>query len=80
MYHNIARELAEKTFEMVVSQPHLSEFYNGETGTGQNRTPFWGWSSLGYVMLAEILGGFSHSSLTDKTFHTFDDFRFSRWG
>jgi len=26
---------------------------NGETGSGQGLAPFWGWSSLGYVMKAE---------------------------
>ena len=78
-YTDVARSLAEKTFELVVSQPHLCEFYNGETGAGQGRAPFWGWSSLGYVMLAELLGGFSHSDLDAREFHTFDGFHFSRW-
>lgn len=74
-YTDIARTLAEKTFEMVVSEADLREYYNGETGSGQGLSPFWGWSSLGYVMLAEAETGFSNSEPTDPI-HQFDGFRF----
>ena len=75
-YLDIAKQLADKTFELVVSEAFLREYYNGETGCGQGRDPFWGWSSLGYVMKAELEGGFSHSDLCNESFVTFDGFHF----
>ena len=74
-YKDIAKELADKTYEMVVSETYLREYYNGETGSGQGLCPFWGWSSLGYVMKAELQEGFSHSDLTLNEFRTFDGFK-----
>ena len=52
-YMKEAKELAYKTFEMVISETSTREFYNGETGVGQGLNPFWGWSSLGYLMIYE---------------------------
>lgn len=75
-YIDIAHELADKTYEMVVSESDLREYYNGETGAGQGLAPFWGWSSLGYIMKAELEGGFCHSNLQNESFVTFDGFRF----
>ena len=75
-YTDIARVIADKTFELVVSEPFLREYYNGETGAGQGRAPFWGWSSLGYVMKAELESGFCHSDIQNKRFVTFDGFHF----
>lgn len=71
-YTDIARELADKTFELVVSEPDLREYYNGETGAGQGLSPFWGWSSLGYLMKAELEEGFCHSDLKTREFITID--------
>lgn len=73
-YTDIARELADKTFEMVVSEADLREYYDGENGNGQGRNPFWGWSSLGYIMKAELEGGFSHSDLKTEEFVHLDGF------
>jgi len=75
-YIEIAQELANKTFELVVSEEELREFYNGETGNGQGRKPFWGWSSLGYLMKAELEHGFSHSNIKSKEFVVLDGFEF----
>ena len=75
-YTDIARELADKTFELVVSEVDLREYYNGETGAGQGLSPFWGWSGLGYIMKAELEAGFCHSDLKNQQFVTLDGFRF----
>ena len=52
-HDELARELAYRTFDMVMSENDTREFYNAETGAGQGRNPFWGWSSLGYFMPLE---------------------------
>ena len=70
-----ARALAQKTFELVVSEADLREYYNGETGSGQGLAPFWGWSSLGYVMLAELETGKSNSDQSGEI-SVFEGFRF----
>lgn len=75
-YVNIAQQLADKTFELVVSEVDLREYYNGETGAGQGLSPFWGWSSLGYLMKAELECGFCHSDLQNTTFITLDGLYF----
>ena len=75
-YTDIAHELADKTFELVVSEPDLREYYNGDTGAGQGLAPFWGWSSLGYIMKAELEAGFCHSDPKNKTFITLEGFHF----
>lgn len=75
-YTDIARELAEKTFEMVVSEADLREYYNGETGSGQGLSPFWGWSSLGYVMKAELEADVCHSERNTREFSIFEGFHF----
>lgn len=75
-YLDIARELADKTYELVVSEVDLREYYNGETGAGQGLSPFWGWSSMGYLMKTELECGFSHSDLKNKTFVTLEGVSF----
>lgn len=75
-YTDIAQALADKTFELVVSEVDLREYYNGETGAGQGLSPFWGWSSLGYLMKAELEAGFCHSDLQNKEFVTLEGFSF----
>ena len=73
-YLEAAKELADKSFELVVSEQDLREYYNGETGAGQGLSPFWGWSSLGYIMKAEVECGFSNSDIYNKEFVTLDGF------
>lgn len=74
-YTDIARRLTDKTFELVVSETDLREFYNAENGSGLGRFPFWGWSSLGYLMKAEVETGRSNSGLYTESFVTLDGFR-----
>lgn len=53
-YRDIARALAEKTFELVyVRNERTREYYNADDGSGYGRNPFYGWSTLGYFMLLE---------------------------
>ena len=75
-YTDIAAELADRTFELVVSEVDLREYYNGETGAGQGLSPFWGWSGLGYLMKAELEADFCHSEIKNEGFVTFDGFHF----
>ncbi|MBS3821510.1 MAG: hypothetical protein KGY81_07095, partial [Phycisphaerae bacterium] len=50
-YQDKARELVEKTFDLVYRRnPVTREYYNAETGSGQGLDPFWGWSALAYFM------------------------------
>ena len=53
-YTDIAEDLAYKTFEMALRETSTREYYNAETGVGQGLNPFWGWSSLAYVMPLEF--------------------------
>ena len=75
-YVDVARELADKTFELVVSEVDLREYYNGETGAGLGLSPFWGWSGLGYIMKAELEAGITHSEPTNETFMVLEGFVF----
>lgn len=53
-YNEVARELAYKTFEMVYMRNSVTrEYFNGDTGGGYGRNPFFGWSSLAYIMPLE---------------------------
>lgn len=50
-YKDIARQLAVKTFGMALDKnPVTREYYNAETGAGIGMDPFYGWSSLSYVL------------------------------
>ena len=53
-YTEIAEELVEKTFEMVLGQEETREYFNAETGNGEGLNPFWGWSTLAYFMPLEL--------------------------
>lgn len=57
-YRDAARELARRSFEMALDKNAVTrEYYNAETGIGYGMNPFWGWSSLAYVMpLEEAIG------------------------
>lgn len=65
-YRDIARELALKTYALAIGNPETREYYNGETGAGQGLNPFWGWSTLAYVMPAEFELGYDPTEL-DRT-------------
>ena len=50
-YNDEAKELALRTLRLaLVANPVTREFYDSDTGKGNGMDPFWGWSSLAYVM------------------------------
>lgn len=63
-FKSIARELALRTFRMVVEENAVTrEYYNAETGGGIGQTQFWGFSVLGYVMPLELELGYDPTDL-----------------
>lgn len=63
-----AQLLAQKTYELVISEGETREYYDGETGSGQGLCPFWGWSTLGYVMPLEYTLGYDPSDKENRVF------------
>lgn len=54
-YRAEARALADKTFAMALTiNPVTREYYDSDTGRGYGMNPFWGWSSLAYVMPLDL--------------------------
>ena len=54
-YKDVARDLAYRTLEMALDKNSTTrEFYDSDTGKGNGMNPFWGWSSLAYVMALEV--------------------------
>jgi putative isomerase len=54
-YIDVARQLADRTFQMALkNNPATREFYNSDSGSGNGMNPFWGWSSLAYVMPMDL--------------------------
>ena len=50
-YNDAAKELALRTLKLAMAaNPVTREFYDSDTGKGNGMNPFWGWSSLAYVM------------------------------
>jgi len=63
-YKKIARELAQKTLDLVYKQNKVTrEFYNGETGEGLGLKRFWGWSTLAYIMPFELKMNYNPTQL-----------------
>jgi Mannosylglycerate hydrolase MGH1-like glycoside hydrolase domain len=64
-YLKQARELADRTYQMAL---HLNsatrEYYDSKTGQGYGLNPFWGWSSLAYVMPLEYRLRYDPTGLT----------------
>jgi hypothetical protein len=55
-YKAAAQELALKTLEMALVKNSVTrEFYDSDTGKGNGMNPFWGWSSLAYVMPVDLI-------------------------
>ena len=48
------------------------EFYNGETGSGQGLNPFWGWSTLAYLMPVEYQLKYDPTDLSKREFLTIE--------
>jgi putative isomerase len=42
------------------------EFYNSDTGAGNGMDPFWGWSSLAYVMPLDFTQHYNPMDLNGK--------------
>ena len=60
-----AGDLAYKTFAMALDKnPTTREFCDSDTGRGNGMNPFWGWSSLAYVMPLEWDSGYDPMSLS----------------
>lgn len=67
-YKEAAKELAYKTFNMALAESTTREYYNGETGSGQGLNPFWGWSSLAYLMPIEYELGYDPTDIERRNF------------
>ena len=66
-YKREARALAWKTFHMALDEnPVTREYYNAETGGGNGMNPFWGWSSLAYVLPLELQEEYDPMALPTK--------------
>ncbi len=63
-----ARQLALKTFEMALDENLVTrEFYDSDTGKGNGMNPFWGWSSLAYVMPLDVVEHYDPMDLRDAS-------------
>jgi putative isomerase len=63
-YADAARQLALKTFRLaLIENPVTREFYDADTGKGNGMNPFWGWSSLAYVMPLDYLNQYDPTDL-----------------
>lgn len=66
-YYKQARELADRTYRMALyKNPVTREYYNSKTGQGYGLNPFWGWSSLAYIMPLEYRLRYDPTDLTGK--------------
>jgi hypothetical protein len=66
-YNDVARQLALRTFEMVLDRNSVTrEFYNSDTGLGNGMNPFWGWSTLAYVMPLDFAQHYNPMDLHGK--------------
>jgi hypothetical protein len=64
-YLDAAKQLADKTLEMaLIVNPVTREYYNSDTGLGNGMNPFWGWSSLAYVMRLDLDYQYNPMNLT----------------
>lgn len=61
--HEIALELAKRTYEMFFYHP-FSEYYTSEIGIGTGLKPFWGWSGLAIFMPFEAVLGIDPTRLS----------------
>lgn len=67
-YKKEAGMLADKTYAMAISEDCTREFYNSITGSGLGLCPFWGWSTLCYVMPLEFDLGYDPTNLEGRDF------------
>ena len=63
-FRNEASELALKTFDMALDRNKATrEFYDADSGKGNGMNPFWGWSSLAYVMIFDLEDNYDPTNL-----------------
>jgi hypothetical protein len=66
-YKAIARDLAYRTVHMALDEnPVTREYYDSDTGRGNGMNPFWGWSSLAYIMPLEYETGYDPTDFQTK--------------
>jgi glycogen debranching enzyme len=66
-YKDAARELAIKAFRMALDlNTNTREYYDSDSGSGNGMNPFWGWSSLAYVMPLDYVNGYDPMDLTSE--------------
>jgi putative isomerase len=64
-YLDVAKRLADKSYEMaLIVNPVTREYYNSDTGLGNGMNPFWGWSSLAYVMRLDLSHHYNSMNLS----------------
>jgi glycogen debranching enzyme len=64
-YAEIAKQLALKTFRLVLDEnPVTREYYDADTGKGNGMNPFWGWSALAYIMPLECVTAYDPTDLS----------------
>jgi hypothetical protein len=60
----VAKQLAQKTLELALARnPVTREYYDSDSGKGEGMNPFWGWSSLAYVMPLEYRLGYDPTAM-----------------
>jgi putative isomerase len=63
-YTDVAKQLALKTFGLALTANAVTrEYYDADTGKGNGMNPFWGWSSLAYVMPLEYVTRYDPTDL-----------------
>lgn len=63
-YRDAARDLAIRTFRMALDvNDNTREYYDSDTGKGNGMNPFWGWSSLAYVMPLDYVNNYDPTDL-----------------
>jgi putative isomerase len=63
-FRQAAEQLAYDTLSLALANPTTREYYNSETGEGYGCDPFYGWSSLAYVMPFEFELNFDPTDLS----------------
>lgn len=63
-FKDAARHLAYRTLAMALDENAVTrEFYDSDTAKGNGMDPFWGWSTLAYVMPLEFESGYNPMDL-----------------
>ena len=72
-YKKVAKELASKTFNMVLNNKTTREYYDAISGQGYGMNPFYGWSSLAYYLPLEIETDYNPTDLNIKQIKKLSD-------